>query len=190
MRIGFALCLPLLLVGCSSWWGSNSVIDNEGRWIISDAGVGPITAKTQFKQSELQKAFGDNFKVIEGMEINSKKLSHFFNINTLDNNNTIMKIIGETKGNIEQIETQSDQVTHQNIHVGSYFHQLYKQAITGNCRKINNEEAGVVLCDSPKSKHIHYIFNGQSDDFDSLLPPNDELMDWKITKIIWLAKTE
>lgn len=190
MRIGYAFCLSLLLTGCSSWWSSNSIIDNDGRWIISDAGVGPITAETQFKQSELQKAFGDNYKVISGMEINSKKLSHFYNINTLENNNTIMKIIGNTKDNIEQIETASDQVIHQNIHIGSYFHQLYRQAITGNCRQITNEEAGAIICDSPKSKHVHYIFKGQSDNFDSLLPPNDELMDWKITKIIWQSKIE
>lgn len=189
MRIGYAFCLSLLLTGCSSWWSSNSIIDNDGRWIISDTGVGPITAETQFKQNELQKAFGDNFKVISGMGINSEKVSHFFNINTRDNH-TIMKIIGDSKGNIEGIETQSDQVIHQNIHVGSYFHQLYKQAITGNCKHITNEDAGTVLCDSPNSKHVHYIFNGQTGNFDSLLPPNEELMDWKITKIIWQANTE
>ena len=124
MKVGCILYISLLLTGCSSWWSSKPVIDNDGRWIISDSNVGPITAKTHFKQNELQKLLGNKVKIISGMGITNGKSSYFFYVTEpYDTNAILMKIIGIPNGNVKRIEIEQNKAIHEEIHIGSYFHQ-------------------------------------------------------------------
>ena len=55
----------------------------------------------------------------------------------------------------------------------------------GNCQKGSNDNGAVVECKAEGSQHISYAFTGSWSGPEELMPSDDTLKNWKVSKIIW-----
>ena len=70
------------------------------------------------------------------------------------------------------------------VKIGTPFSELYGKAF-GNCEKGVPDNGAVVECKAPGSQHISYAFTGHWSGPDELMPSDDTLKNWKVSKIIW-----
>lgn len=75
------------------------------------------------------------------------------------------------------------------VSIGAPFSQLYKKAF-GVCQKGTGDDSGQIECAAPDSKHVSYLFAGNWHGPEGLMPSDDTLQSWKVSKIIWRAKSE
>lgn len=69
------------------------------------------------------------------------------------------------------------------VKVGAPFSALYKQAF-GNCQRVPSDDSVAVECKAEGSEHISYLFTGTGGP-EGLMPSDDTLKNWKVSKIIW-----
>ena len=76
------------------------------------------------------------------------------------------------------------QVSEAGVSIGTPFSDLYGKAF-GACRKGQGADGDGVECKAPGSEHISYLFSGEWHGPEGLMPADDTLKSWKISKIIW-----
>ena len=64
---------------------------------------------------------------------------------------------------------------------------MYSKAF-GSCKPGSGEDAGKVECVAEQSKYVTYIFSGKWAGAQDIIPPDDTLKSWTVSKIIWHAK--
>lgn len=64
------------------------------------------------------------------------------------------------------------------------FSDLYSKAF-GNCQKADSDDNRAVECKAEGSQHISYQFSGEWSGPEGLMPSDDTLKNWKVSKIIW-----
>ncbi|AUH02051.1 RpoE-regulated lipoprotein [Pectobacteriaceae bacterium CE70] len=185
------LALPLLLSGCSTLsgfsWSSLSPFNWFGSPItVSDAGVGGINAGTPLSQPVLDKALNGNYSLLSGMGIENGKLTAFYEARK--DNNVMLVISGEPKGHVNKVEVQDKSIASQwGVKIGDEFGSYYSKAFDV-CRLGQGNNAQSVECVAPQSKHVSYLFSGTWSGPEGLMPPDDMLKKWKVSKIIWHAQ--
>ncbi|KNC89634.1 DUF1131 family protein [Trabulsiella odontotermitis] len=55
----------------------------------------------------------------------------------------------------------------------------------GNCQKATGDDSAGVECKAKGSQHISYIFSGEWRGPEDLMPSDDTLKNWKVSKTIW-----
>ena len=70
------------------------------------------------------------------------------------------------------------------VKVGTPFSELYKQAF-GNCTSVPSDDEVAVECKAEGSQHISYVFTGTWSGPEGLMPSDDTLKSWKVSKILW-----
>ncbi|EEV5655207.1 DUF1131 domain-containing protein [Escherichia coli] len=158
------LCaMPLMLTGCSTMSSVNWSAANPWNWFgsstkVSEQGVGELTASTPLQEQAIADA--------------------------LDGDNVAMVINGD-QGTISRIDVlDSDIPADTGVKIGTPFSDLYSKAF-GNCQKADGDDNRAVECKAEGSQHISYQFSGEWSGPEGLMPSDDTLKNWKVSKIIW-----
>ncbi|CQI93164.1 putative outer membrane lipoprotein YfeY [Yersinia rohdei] len=183
---------PLLLAGCSSmsgfswsslsplnWFGSSSSMQ------VSDNGVGGITASTPLTENDIKEGLKGDYRLRSGMATNDGKLVSFYQ--AMKEDQIKLVISGQPKGKVERIEVMDKNIPSQwGVSIGTPFSELYKKAF-GACHKGTGDDVAQIECAAPGSKHVSYLFDGAWHGPEGLMPSDDQLKSWKVSKIIWRA---
>ncbi|WP_340614260.1 DUF1131 family protein [Xenorhabdus thailandensis] len=96
---------------------------------------------------------------------------------------------GLVNGKVNRIDVLDDEVkTVWGTKIGTPFSNLYNQAF-GKCQRSHEltVSSPTVICTSPQSQHVSYVFTGAWEGPEGLMPSDDVLKGWKVSRIIWKA---
>lgn len=188
------LALPLLLTGCASvssampdisWSGLNPMNWFGSDLEVSDKGVGEVTAATPMTEQAIQEALGSDVTLRGGMGTNNGQIVSFYQ--ALDEGKVVLTISGPEHGKVERIDVTGEDITAGDVKIGTPFSDLYTKAF-GACQKGQGDDEQGVECAAPDSRHLSYLFTGTANTPAGLLPADDTLKNWKVSKIIWRAQ--
>lgn len=182
------LCaLPLALTGCSTMSAVNWSAAYPWNWFgssmeVTEQGVGKLTATTPLNEQAISDALGGSYRLRSGMKAANGNIVRYFE--ALKDDKVAMTINGDG-GTINRIEVRDSEIkTDRGVQVGTPFSELYSKAF-GHCQKGANDNGAVVECQADGSQHISYAFTGHWNGPEELMPPDDTLKNWKVSKIIW-----
>lgn len=182
------LCaLPLALTGCSTMSAVNWSAAYPWNWFgssmeVTEQGVGKLTATTPLNEQAISDALGGSYRLRSGMKAANGNIVRYFE--ALKDDKVAMTINGDG-GTINRIEVRDSEIkTDCGVQVGTPFSELYSKAF-GHCQKGANDNGAVVECQADGSQHISYAFTGHWNGPEELMPSDDTLKNWKVSKIIW-----
>ncbi|EMX4957647.1 RpoE-regulated lipoprotein [Raoultella planticola] len=182
------LCaLPLALTGCSTMSAVNWSAAYPWNWFgssmeVTEQGVGKLTATTPLNEQAISDALGGSYRLRSGMKAANGNIVRYFE--ALKDDKVAMTINGDG-GTINRIEVRDSEIkTDRGVQVGTPFSELYSKAF-GHCQKGVNDNGAVVECQADGSQHISYAFTGHWNGPEELMPSDDTLKNWKVSKIIW-----
>ncbi|MFK3706388.1 uncharacterized protein DUF1131 [Raoultella sp. BIGb0138] len=182
------LCaLPLALTGCSTMSAVNWSAAYPWNWfgssmVVTEQGVGKLTAATPLNEQAISDALGGSYRLRSGMKTANGNIVRYYE--ALKDDKVAMTINGDA-GTINRIEVRdSDIKTDGGVQVGTPFSELYSKAF-GHCQKGSSDNGAVVECKADGSQHISYAFTGHWNGPEELMPADDTLKNWKVSKIIW-----
>lgn len=190
------LCLStsvLLLSGCSSMGGMSFSALNPMNWFSSDTltvsadGLGNINGSTKLTESEIKNELGDRFHYRQGMEMQNGDIVVI--IQGIEESKVQVAFYGKEKGTVEKIDVSyPNAATAWGTTIGTPFKDIYKKAF-GACRKgPKDDNQKTILCQSEQAKSVSYVFSGNWDGPEGLMPPDEVLSNWTLTQIIWQQK--
>ncbi|ACS86969.1 RpoE-regulated lipoprotein [Musicola paradisiaca] len=185
------MAAPLLLAGCSTFsgfsWSSLSPFNWFGGHLsVSDSGVGGITSTTILLEPELSKALNNDYRLRSGMESHGGKLVAFYE--ALKDNSVKLVISGSPKGQVNTVEVMDKDIASAwGVRIGDAFSTLYTKAFE-SCRPGEGNDAHSVECVAPQGKNVSYLFSGNWNGPEGLMPSDDILKSWRVSKIIWHAQ--
>lgn len=179
--------LPLVLTGCSTlssvhwssalpwnWFGSSAV--------VSEQGVAGLKSTTPMDEAAIRSGLGSDYHLRSGMKTAKGGVVPYFEALK---ENKLMLVINGDRGSVSRIDVMdSDIASEQGVKIGTRFKDLYNKAF-GVCDQGQGDDAGLVICKAPDSTHILYGFSGTWSGPEGLMPSDDSLKAWKLTKIIW-----
>lgn len=182
------LCaLPLALTGCSTMSSVNWSAAYPWNWFgssmeVSEQGVGNLTASTALSEQAIGDALGSSYRLRSGMKTANGNIVRYFE--ALKDDKVALTINGES-GTISRIDVRDSNIkAASGVKIGTPFSDIYSKAF-GNCQKGSNDNGAVVECKAEGSQHISYAFTGHWSGPDELMPSDDTLKNWKVSKIIW-----
>jgi len=189
------LVLPLILAGCSSmsnmswpsfsWSGMNPLNWFGSSLTVSDKGGGGMTAGTPLTETAIKDALNGDYTLRSGMSRSDGKMLSFFQ--AMEGKDVKMSISGEPKGNVQRVDVVDPNVESEwGVKIGTPFSSLYSKAFDV-CSKGEGDDAQNVECKAPQSSHVTYVFSGIWHGPEDLMPSDDALKVWKVSKIIWRA---
>ncbi|OMQ21878.1 MULTISPECIES: RpoE-regulated lipoprotein [Serratia] len=187
------LGLPLLLTGCSTLsnfsWSSLSPFNWFGGSVeVSGKGVGGINAGTSMTESALGEGLNNNYRMRGGMATSNGQIVAYYQ--ALDGDNVKLVITGEPKGYAQRVDVMDPKIaTEWGSKLGTPFSDLFSKAY-GACKPGEGDEAGNVECVAEQSRYVTYIFSGKWAGPQDIIPPDDTLRNWTVSKIIWHAKAQ
>ncbi|WP_049005821.1 RpoE-regulated lipoprotein [Enterobacter cloacae] len=182
------LCaLPLALTGCSTLSSINWSAAYPWNWFgssteVTEQGVGKITAATALDQNAIQDALSSDYRLRSGMKTENGNIVRYYEALKGDK---LALVINGDKGTVNRIAVLDDAIpTASGVKVGTPFSDLYKQAF-GNCANASSDDGVAVECKAEGSQHISYVFTGTWSGPEGLMPSDDTLKNWKVSKILW-----
>lgn len=182
------LCaLPLALTGCSTMSSVNWSSAYPWNWFgssaqVTEQGVGNLTATTPLNEQAIGDALGSSYRLRSGMKTANGNIVRYFE--ALKDDKVALTINGES-GTISRIDVRDSNIkAASGVKIGTPFSDIYSKAF-GNCQKGSNDNGAVVECKAEGSQHISYAFTGNWSGPEELMPSDDTLKNWKVSKIIW-----
>ena len=182
------LCaLPLALTGCSTLSSVNWSAAYPWNWFgssagVTEQGVGGITGTTALSEQAISDALGSDYRLRSGMKAHDGNIVRYFE--ALRGDKVAMVINGDS-GTVSRVDVLDDGiVAADGAKVGMAFNTLYDKAY-GHCQAASGDESNVVECKAKDSQHISYQFSGTWQGPQGLMPPDDALKNWTLSKIIW-----
>ena len=182
------LCaLPLALTGCSTMSSVNWSSAYPWNWFgystqVTEQGVGNLTATTPLNEQAIGDALGSSYRLRSGMKTANGNIVRYFE--ALKDDKVALTINGES-GTISRIDVRDSNIkAASGVKIGTPFSDIYSKAF-GNCQKGSNDNGAVVECKAKGSQHISYAFTGNWSGPEELMPSDDTLKNWKVSKIIW-----
>ncbi|WP_159566713.1 RpoE-regulated lipoprotein [Budvicia diplopodorum] len=185
------LLVPFLLTGCSTVSNFSFSSLSPLNWFsssptLSDSGLGDISSATPLDEGSLNKTLDGDYRLRKGMGISAGQTVTFFE--AMDGTNVKLAFYANEQGKVKRIEVMDNGVkTAVGTKLGTKFSELYEKAFNV-CEVGIGDSAGSVACKSPESQRITYIFSGEWMGSSSIMPPDDKLRTWTISKMIWNAK--
>ncbi|XTZ39487.1 RpoE-regulated lipoprotein [Salmonella enterica] len=183
-----ALCiLPLALSGCSTLSTVNWSSAYPWNWFgsaieMSEQGVGNLTAATPLNEQAISEALEGNYRLRSGMKTENGAIVRYFEAMK---EQQVALVVNGDKGSISRIDVlDRDIETDRGVKIGTPFSALYDKAF-GHCINGAGDDSEGVECKAPGSQHISYVFNGEWSGPEGLMPADDVLKNWKVSKLIW-----
>lgn len=183
----FLCALPLALTGCSTMSSVNWSAAYPWNWFgssteVTEQGVGNLTASTPLNEQAIGDALGSSYRLRSGMKTANGNIVRYFE--ALKDGKVALTINGEI-GTISRIDVRDSNIkAASGVKIGTPFSDIYSKAF-GNCQKGSNDNGAVVECKAEGSQHISYAFTGNWSGPEELMPSDDTLKNWKVSKIIW-----
>lgn len=196
------LVSSMVLAGCASSGSSGSASDSESHWYnplsyhwsalnplgwfgglleVTEQGVAGLTSTTSMSEDAIHKALNGDYKLRQGMRTQNGQVEDFWQ--ALDGDNVKLVINGSSS--VERIEVQdADAKAADGSKIGDLFSDKFSKAFN-NCKMATGLDARDVECRAPGSQHISYIYSGEWHGPEGLMPSDDTLKSWKISKIVW-----
>lgn len=182
------LLVPFFLTGCSTvshfswsklsptnWFGSS--------FVLNDSGLSGITSATPLNEKTLDKALDGDYRLRKGMGISNGQMISFYE--AMDDDKVAFIFHGNANNRVGRIEVMDKNVkTPAGTEIGTKFSDLYQKAF-GVCEAGTDENSGSVVCRSPESRRITYVFSGNWMGSAEIMPPDDKLRSWTVSKMIW-----
>ncbi|KMW72870.1 RpoE-regulated lipoprotein [Photorhabdus luminescens subsp. luminescens] len=179
----------LLLAGCAgssgfswsnlspfSWFGSSLKISAQG--------VGEIDGLTAMNKDAIEKGLDGKYRLRSGMETENGQLVTVFQ--AMDGDQLKIALFGQADGKVSRIEVLDEDIeTVWGTKVGMPFSELYSRAFGACQNTVSESEKSAIVCVSPQSKHVSYLFTGNWNGPEGLVPSDDVLKNWKVERIIW-----
>ncbi|MGJ0625922.1 RpoE-regulated lipoprotein [Xenorhabdus bovienii] len=179
----------LLLSACAGIsefsWSSLSPLEWFGSTLrVSEQGVGEVNKQTDMDQSAIEQGLKGKYRLRSGMETQNGKFVSI--IQGMEGNQVKIELSGLAKGKVDRIDVLDDSVkTVWGTKISTPFSELYDKAF-GVCHRSSDfTTQPTVICIAPQSQHISYVFTGAWDGPEGLMPSDDVLKNWKISRIIW-----
>ncbi|MBI6547466.1 RpoE-regulated lipoprotein [Xenorhabdus lircayensis] len=179
----------LLLTACAGTsgvsWSSLSPFNWFGSSLsVSEQGVGAINKQTDMTQSAIEQGLDGKYRLRSGMETQNGKLASV--IQGMENDQVKIEFYGLVNGKVSRIEVSDEGIkTVWGAKIGTGFADLYDKAF-GACQRSNDfTMQPTVTCTAPQSQHVSYVFTGIWDGPEGLMPSDDALKYWKVSRIIW-----
>lgn len=183
----FLCALPLALTGCSTLSSVNWSSAYPWNWFgssteVTEQGVGGLNASTALDEKAIDTALNGDFRLRSGMKTQNGNIVRYFE--ALKDDKVAMVIQGD-KGTVGRIDVLDSGIeTASGVKIGTPFSDLYSKAF-GNCVSIVSDDSAAIECKAEGSQHISYVFTGTWSGPDGLMPPDDALKTWKVSKIVW-----
>lgn len=196
------LIATLLLAGCagsgsqadsasqSTWWnpvswswsGLNPVNWFGSSLQIAEQGVGGVNGSTPLQQKAIEDGLKGQYTLRNGMRMVDGSVVSFWQ--ALDDSKQVqMELSGRTT--VSRIEVMDkDVATDSGVKIGTHFSDLFSKAFE-SCKKGTGSDRQSVECRAPNSQHISYVFSGDWHGPEGLMPADDTLKNWTVSKIIW-----
>jgi len=196
-----AIAAALLLASCASS-GSSSGPDNGVTWWnplsyswsslapwhwfgsslqVTEQGVGKVNGSTAMNEGAIHDGLNGNYQVRKGMRGENGGVLTFFQ--AVSDNQVKVEVTGDAT--VNRIEVMDSAIaTADGKKIGTPFSDIYSKAFDV-CQKGTGRDSEGVECKAPGSQHISYLFSGEWHGPDSLLPADETLKKWTISKIIW-----
>jgi hypothetical protein len=182
------LCaLPLALTGCSTLSAVNWSAAYPWNWFgssmeVSEQGVGKLTASTPLDEAAISDALGGSYHLRSGMKTDKGNIVKYFE--ALKDDNVALVINGDS-GTVSRIDVMDKDIpAASGAKIGTPFSDLYTKAFD-NCQKGSGDDSQGVECKAKDSTHVSYLFTGHWSGPQDLMPPDDSLKNWTVSKIIW-----
>lgn len=182
------LCaIPLVLTGCSTLSSVNWSAANPWNWFgssteVTEQGVGTLTGATTLDEKTIADALDGDYRLRSGMKTDNGNVVRFYEAMKGDK---VAMVINGDQGTINRIDVlDSDISSAAGVEIGTPFSDLYAKAF-GHCQKATGDDSASVECKAEGSQHISYVFSGDWSGPEGLMPSDDTLKDWKVSKIIW-----
>ncbi|WP_312884982.1 RpoE-regulated lipoprotein [Candidatus Sodalis endolongispinus] len=182
--------LPLVLAGCSTLSGLSWSSFSPFHWFaesrkVSDQGVGSITAATPMTQPALEKALDGDYRLRGGMETRNGEIVSVYQ--ALAKDQVKLTAYGPSSGRVAEVVVTDEAIESAwGVKIGTPFSALDQKAY-GACSKGSGEDRDAVVCQAPQSAHVSYVFKCIWHGPESLMPADDQLRTWQVSKIIWRA---
>lgn len=177
----------LVLSGCSTisnmHWSSLSPMNWFGSSLeVSEQGVGGLNASTPMNEEAVSEGLNGDYRLRSGMKTDNGTVVRYFE--AMDDKTVMVAVNGEN-GTVSRVDVMDKEIkTESGVEIGTAFSDLYTKAY-GACSKGNGDDAESVECKAPDTKHISYLFSGEWRGPEGLMPADDTLKNWKVSKIIW-----
>ena len=186
LRLGVC-ALALVLSGCSTLSSINWSAANPWNWFgssteVSEQGVGNITASTALDEKAINDALGGDYHLRSGMKTEKGNIIRYFEALKEDK---VALIVNGENGTVSQVDVLDSSIeTAKGTQIGTPFSELYDKAF-GQCATATGDDSKGVECKAPESQHISFVFTGEWNGPEGLMPSDDALKSWKLHKIIW-----
>lgn len=176
-----------LLAGCTLFSGifSTPVSHKAPDADISDTGVDGLTASTAMTVNVIDSTLQHHYQLLDGMQMQNGKLVKF--IEARKNGKPALQISGTDRGITRVIVLDPALKTDTGVKIGTTFSSIYPSAYNV-CHKNDDSFAKDIICQAPGSQRLTYYFTGEWQGPDILLPANDILKTWMVSKIVWHNK--
>lgn len=181
------LAAALVLSGCSTLsnmhWSSLSPMNWFSASLeVNEQGVGGLNAGTPMNEEAVSEGLNDNYRLRNGMKIDRGTVVRYFE--AMDDK-TVKVLVNGENGTVSRVEVMDKKIeTGSGVAVGTAFSDLYAKAY-GACTKGLGDDAESVECKAPDSQHISYLFSGEWRGPQGLIPADETLKKWTVSKIIW-----
>ncbi|PQQ26226.1 RpoE-regulated lipoprotein [Photorhabdus luminescens] len=179
----------LLLAGCTGSSGFSWSNLSPFSWFgsplkISDQGVGEINGLTAMNKEAIEKGLDGKYHLRSGMETKNGQLVTLFQ--AMDGDQLKIALFGQADGKIGRIEVLDENIeTVWGTKVGMPFSALYSRAFDACQNTVGESDKSAIVCASPQSRHVSYLFTGHWSGPEGLIPSDDVLKNWKVERIIW-----
>ncbi|PKH21706.1 RpoE-regulated lipoprotein [Enterobacterales bacterium CwR94] len=164
-----------------SWSGLNPVNWFGSSLEISDNGVGKLNGSTPMTEEAMKASLGSGYTLRQGMRSENGQIVKFWQ--ALEDKNVQLVVSGDST--VSRIDVSDARIkTEQGVKLGDSFNQLYTKAY-GNCQRATGADSDGIECKAVGSRHISYLYTGDWHGPEGLIPADDTLKKWTISKIIW-----
>ncbi|SFU14363.1 Protein of unknown function [Kosakonia arachidis] len=183
----FICVLPLALTGCSTLASVNWSAAYPWNWFgssieMSENGVGKITASTPLNEQAINDALSGDYHLRSGMKTENGRIVRYFE--AMKDTKLALVVNGEN-GAVSRIDVlDSNIATDKGVKIGTPFSAVFDKAF-GNCVKGTGDDNTGVECKASGSQHISYVFTGEWSGPEGLMPSDDTLKNWKLSKLVW-----
>ncbi|MGK3114211.1 RpoE-regulated lipoprotein [Candidatus Pantoea formicae] len=196
------LVSAMILAGCASSGSSSPSSASESHWYnplsyhwsalnpmnwfggsltVTEQGVAGLSSTTAMSEAAIGKALNNDYQLRQGMRTQNGQVVDFWQ--ALDDGKVKLVINGQSSvERIEVLDTAAKSADGSKI--GDLFSDKFSKAFD-NCKLVSGLDARDVECRAPGSQHISYIYSGEGHGPEGLMPADDTLKSWKISKIVW-----
>ncbi len=155
------------------WFGSTLT--------VSEQGLGNLTGSTAMNEQAISDGLGGNYQVRKGMRGENGGVVTFFQ----GVSDKQVKVVVNGQTTVDRIDVTDKEIASASGNkIGTPFADIFQQAY-GACEKGTGSDVEGVECRAPGSQHISYLFSGEWHGPQGLMPSDDTLKKWTISKIIW-----